>query len=351
MRIRRSRGFTLIELLVVIAIIAVLIALLLPAVQAAREAARRSQCVNNLKQIGLALHNYHSTHDKFPMGASLQPFAPPASSNGWDCWSSLALMLPNMEQTAVYNAINFNFAPAQTNQPGYFTNSTAYNAVITSFLCPSDANASGTNGYINNYFASQGTTTRNTYNAEGTTGLFAYRIPYGFSSMTDGSSNTVAFSEVIVGTNNQTRDRTKSSGNVGSNQAVGYDVRTVGQTAVKSDLAACTAKFQANPPVWQSTHGIGGGVRWGYGAMGHSIFNTVVPPNGGGQVPWSECRMDCCVQSSHAHYINASSYHSGGVNVLMGDGSVRFVKDSISMLTWWSIGTRAGGDAVSADSF
>src|SRR5829696_1467502 len=132
-RVKPLRGFTLIELLVVIAIIAVLIALLLPAVQAAREAARRSQCVNNLKQIGLALHNYHSTHEKFPMGASFQPYAPPATSNGWDCWSSLALMLPNMEQTAIYNAINFHYAPAQVTKVGYFVNSTAYNAVIVSF--------------------------------------------------------------------------------------------------------------------------------------------------------------------------------------------------------------------------
>src|SRR5437868_1405501 len=117
------RGFTLIELLVVIAIIGVLVALLLPAVQSAREAARRSQCSNNLKQIGVALHNYHSAHDVFPLGSSYQPYAPPATSNGWDCWSAQALMLPFMEQNAIYGAINFNFAPGQTSQPGYFINS------------------------------------------------------------------------------------------------------------------------------------------------------------------------------------------------------------------------------------
>src|SRR3954447_23764237 len=97
----RMRGFTLIELLVVIAIIAVLIALLLPAVQSAREAARRSQCVNNLKQIGLALHNYHSMHDVFPMGQSL------ATGYGWDNWSCQALLLSSLEQNALYNACNF----------------------------------------------------------------------------------------------------------------------------------------------------------------------------------------------------------------------------------------------------
>src|SRR4051794_7660554 len=104
------RAFTLIELLVVIAIIAVLIALLLPAVQAAREAARRAQCVNNLKQMGLALHNYHSAINSFPMGSSLNPWNVPGDADGWSGWSAQSLMLPYMEQSPIYNAINFNWA-------------------------------------------------------------------------------------------------------------------------------------------------------------------------------------------------------------------------------------------------
>ncbi len=154
---RTERGFTLIELLVVIAIIGVLIALLLPAVQAAREAARRSQCTNNLKQIGLAMHNYHSAMNAFPMGVS-------ASNNtvegsiAWSGWSCQALMLPYMEQTAIYNSINFDFAPIAG---GHFSfNSTASATMINSLLCPSDPYSGMQTGFLCNYAGSEGPTDR-----------------------------------------------------------------------------------------------------------------------------------------------------------------------------------------------
>src|SRR5262249_9113279 len=149
------RGFTLIELLVVIAIIAVLIALLLPAVQAAREAARRSQCLNNLKQLGLGMHNYHQTHNTFPIGAA---YAPASGTNfaTWIKWGANAMLLGYLEQGAIYNAINFSFSPEPGDQAGRFINSTAYNAKLSLFLCPSDGNAGNVN--INNYHASVGTT-------------------------------------------------------------------------------------------------------------------------------------------------------------------------------------------------
>ncbi len=136
---QNRRGFTLIELLVVIAIIAVLIALLLPAVQAAREAARRAQCTNNLKQIGLALHNYHTSMDKFPMGVSKDPLWGPGDTDGqwgygrWTGWSAQALLLGYLDQTPMYNAANFDLGPRapEGDLGGSPFNSTIYNSVIS----------------------------------------------------------------------------------------------------------------------------------------------------------------------------------------------------------------------------
>src|SRR5262249_15993433 len=138
---RLRRGFTLIELLVVIAIIAVLIALLLPAVQSAREAARRTQCVNNLKQIGLALHNYLSANDRFPMGGTPQYDArnpTPAGPYEWMNYSSFAMMLPYLEQTVVYNSCNLLVCPDTGHGFAQVHNITAYNTKLNAFLCPSD---------------------------------------------------------------------------------------------------------------------------------------------------------------------------------------------------------------------
>jgi len=162
---RSRRGFTLIELLVVIAIIAVLIALLLPAVQAAREAARRSQCVNNLKQIGLALHNYHTSNDCFAMGSSFQPTNNGGITGGnysmWNSFSAQAALLGYLEQTPLYNSLNFSLAPLDD----YNANTTAARRTIVNvFLCPSDTNSGGGKQDNNNYAASFGTTTNGMFN-------------------------------------------------------------------------------------------------------------------------------------------------------------------------------------------
>jgi prepilin-type N-terminal cleavage/methylation domain-containing protein/prepilin-type processing-associated H-X9-DG protein len=355
---RARRGFTLIELLVVIAIIAVLVALLLPAVQAAREAARRAQCVNNLKQIGIALHNYHSSTNTFPLGSSLNPYAAPNVTTTWTNWGANALLLGYIEQGTVYNTINFSFGPEpapEPDNPGYSSlagqiNATSYNTKINLFLCPSDGNAGRTN--INNYHASIGTTTFNVGGADlgvasQSMGLFAMQKDYSLASVTDGASNTVAYSEALVGVPGASGPaRGNGTGPTGSGQAANQlDIRGI-FNAVQQDLQACSAAFSTMFAANDR------GYRWGSGIMGYSLFNTVVPPNGaGGKFLWNSCRVDCCDQAQSSHYVNATSNHSGGVNVLMADGSVHFVKDSVSFPTWWALGTRAGGEVLSADSY
>ena len=355
MRARR-RGFTLIELLVVIAIIAVLIALLLPAVQAAREAARRAQCVNNLKQIGLGLHNYHQSNNSFPLGASLNPYDPPNLIHNWSCWGANAMMLPYIEQMPIYNSINFNWAPEPSPEPdnpsytstGGVINSTAYNSKINVFLCPSDGNAGKV--CINSYHASVGTTTTNTgtNNPPGkSTGMFGMQVNYSMADIVDGTSNTIAYGEAIVGDANVSGPRRgNGTGPSGSNLASGK-LDVTGQLAnVQTDLAACSVAFKTKFGADDR------GYRWGSGIMGYTLFNTVVPPNGaGGMYKWNSCRVDCCDQAQAAHYLPATSYHSSGVNVLMGDGSVKFIKDSVSWNTWWALGTRGNGEVLSSDSY
>jgi prepilin-type N-terminal cleavage/methylation domain-containing protein/prepilin-type processing-associated H-X9-DG protein len=363
MRKESRRGFTLIELLVVIAIIAVLIALLLPAVQAAREAARRAQCTNNLKQIGIALHNYHTALNSFPLSntvAYYQAPATPANLTEWGTWSAQALMLGYIEGQPLYNAINFNWTCWYGT--GWNINSTVFESDINVFLCPSDglaglrsnANGNGNNSYVGCY----GTTIEEWCGdpscTGSSTGIFAHLLCYGVQHVTDGTSNTLAFSETLVSdTTHWTKFRDgiasgTSPPGTNSTSVNGVEAFSIGAPKVLIDLQTCSQFFQTQQhPPWSDDKGY----RWGTGSPGVTLFNSIVPPNSQ-QYPWSGCRFSCegC-GFEFGQYENVSSNHPGGVNCMMADGSVHFVKNSIDMFTWWKLGTKAGGEVVSADSY
>jgi prepilin-type N-terminal cleavage/methylation domain-containing protein/prepilin-type processing-associated H-X9-DG protein len=350
----RWQGFTLIELLVVIAIIAVLIALLLPAVQAAREAARRIQCVNNLKQLGLALHNYHATNDCFPLGSVFAHTT--VAAYGPEPWSPHALMLGYLEQPALYNAINFSWASFGTIALPIQT--TVYTTVVNVFRCPSDtmirnigANAS--------YLASAGTTI--IPNSQTTTGLFAQdsatahnASAYGLRNLTDGSSQTIAFGEGLIGATSWSNvmARNDIDGVPGVTPALVVDASTVPAVVIQALQACSVEAINDNSLNPLPTNNNRGGT-WLVGDEGLTLFNTIVPPNSQ-QYPWGTCSNSGQLTSDVANdapFTNATSLHPGGANFLFADGSVHFIKSSINMQTYWALGTKSNGEVISADSY
>jgi prepilin-type N-terminal cleavage/methylation domain-containing protein/prepilin-type processing-associated H-X9-DG protein len=371
------RGFTLIELLVVIAIIAVLIALLLPAVQSAREAARRIQCVNNMKQLGLALHNYHSVNNVFPMGGSKNVTENPGNScnngatdpgnqNGlcyyvWSGWSAQACMLGYMEQTPLYNNCNFNFAGYCCDQ-ATVTNITAREIKVAAFLCPSDGFAGSwcNNSYNVSYGASIKSCNWLGYPTnDQSSGMFVQWAAYSIASCADGTSNTIAMSESLTGdgqgegyggnTTNPSRYRGNMELNFNDSTNAGqlYEATYDQATLIQQALQACAIQFKT-----PGDQGINDsrGWRWADGATGSTMFNTVQTPNSLG---FNGCRPSCgsgC-DGSCALSMPATSNHPGGVNCTFADGSVKFVKDSVAMNVWWSLGTKARGEVVSSDSY
>jgi prepilin-type N-terminal cleavage/methylation domain-containing protein/prepilin-type processing-associated H-X9-DG protein len=365
MKTQSHRGFTLIELLVVIAIIAVLIALLLPAVQAAREAARRAQCSNNMKQIGLAMHNYHTAIGSFPSNSNQTSggggsYGAPYQAT-WGAWSAAALMLPYIEQSPLYNAANFSWVPGWA--LGYTLNSTVTNTTINGFICPSDgmspvpitpSSTAANDGANNNYFASVGTSSQ--YWMPDTTGVFTYGngggVPghtYGIQHITDGTSTTIAYGEGLVGDFSiqfvKWRDGPVSATAIG---AFLQDVST-NPAAVMTDLQNCATAFLVPP-----TAAVGNlkGMRWAQNDPSLSFFNTIVPPSST-QYPFGWCALAASGQTNSVggQYQNANSNHPGGANFLFADGSVHFIKSSISMRTYWAMGTKSNGEVISSDSY
>jgi prepilin-type N-terminal cleavage/methylation domain-containing protein/prepilin-type processing-associated H-X9-DG protein len=274
---RSRRGFTLIELLVVIAIIAVLIALLLPAVQAAREAARRAQCVNNLKQIGIALYGYHDVNNTFPSGGWIASASIPNSTNMNIGWS--AVVLPWLEQTSVYNGLNLSFPY------GNAVNSTSGHTVLTVYLCPSEPRTTFWNQDTGDVFL---------YADGDYGGMYG---PRGLAFPTD--------------VNNPPR------GPMIFNQAI-----PISQIL---DGSSQTMMVGEDP---EAIHAM-----W---IDGHNIFDECCPIN---------------ARPSYEYGEELASRHPGGVNVLLGDGSVRFLKSSMNPVALSALCTRASGEIVSADQF
>ena len=353
-RKERQQGFTLVELLVVIAIIGILIALLLPAVQAAREAARRSQCTNNLKQIGLALHNYHDANKAFCTlsGGTIGTSPWDNGNNGQLC--GMIALLPYLEQGPLWDQISSGgtyggttyspFGPA-----AWRTNYPPFREQTPALLCPSDVGSSGRDKSneqaYNNYMFSVGDHINNCAYDRPTRGPFAHQHYAMFRDIRDGTSNTVGLAERCIHS---------------------------GDGLIRGDLAMNVGTtIASNPSLCKATEGTNGryrsgielhnekvvGQRWADGRPAWNGINTVLPPNS------ASCLADN--RSWQWGIFSASSYHPGGANCVMMDGSVHFISETIDTGnlaaaqpgnnsaakspygTWGSLGSMAGGESVS----
>jgi prepilin-type N-terminal cleavage/methylation domain-containing protein/prepilin-type processing-associated H-X9-DG protein len=312
---KRDRAFTLIELLVVIAIIAILIGLLLPAVQKVREAAARMSCTNNLKQLGLAMHNYEGANGAFPQGRNQWP----------KVVSAPARLLAFVEQDNLQKLVSYDGTLADPQ------NVAASKTRVGLFVCPSDPQGGRVPGLADfgtNYMACNGTGV--TLDAGGNVasyttipngnGIFA-QMPVRVGDITDGASNTAAFSESTLG-------------NGAPVAGIPTDARFI-ILEVAGGNDPTPGDCSAGNGTWVATRG----GQWINGHFGNTLYNHYYPPNPAG-------KWDCGNASHNKALSTARSFHTGGVNMLLADGSVRFIRDSIDITSWRGLSTRAGGEVL-----
>jgi prepilin-type N-terminal cleavage/methylation domain-containing protein/prepilin-type processing-associated H-X9-DG protein len=388
--IRPRRGFTLIELLVVISIIAVLIALLLPAVQSARESARKTQCLNNLKQLGLAVQNYNTQYNVLPAQTTENTSIIAGSSKvqWWTSWT--ASLLPHIEQQPLYNALNFNVPMLEMAPPLSGANTTVALTKISVLLCPSESLdrspsfsfSSGGAGYtgqfaVSNYAgnyggpamikACSGTIIPN----QGKNNVLFNQItqsggkppmtagPIRVQAVVDGMSTTAILSEHLLANNDL---QAPSAVGVTPGNATGKrGLFPVAFTVVldqaslsnaQSFLSAC----KGLPATTQATSAGSFGAQWLLSsdfATANNAYTHFMTPNtiSCAGTPEASTFISNSTWGGIGAAITATSNHPGGVHVAFGDGSVSFIKDSINPATWWALGTRAGKEVISADAY
>ena len=325
-RRRGQRAFTLIELLVVIAIIAVLIALLLPAVQQAREAARRTQCKNNLKQIGLAMHNYHDTCGMFPISIGWNPI----TNERQGAFSDKVFMLPYLDRANEYNGTNFNDFPWDSN--GWYGNAniTTQSKRLPVFNCPSSAYEAAGGQANHTYAINIGQQINGKFDGQNN-GIACYvgagggnDRPVKMSSVVDGTSNTVAYSEFVID-----GDGTPNKYQVHNWSTTANDDKTARNNCITMPASNLSGRQGMRGTSWA----------WSFQGTGGAYTHTMAPND------WP-CHSLGGSDWLGQNGMSANSLHTGGVHVLMADGAVKFVSQNIDFQTWVAVGTRNGNEIV-----
>ena len=327
MNASRAKGFTLIEMMVVVSIIGILVGLLIPAVQAAREAARRQSCLSNLRQIGLALHNYLAANQTFPPNLL---HGDPARELSHRHYAAHVRILPYLEQAPLYSSVNFSVD--YNWEIAYPANRTAYQTTVATFLCVSDA-AGLPAAHANNYYGNVGVGPTYATSAESPdsgNGFYLKLSAIDPSWFSDGLSHTVAYSERLRGT--------------GDESVLVVPARDFGDLGNYGDAATRTADYALAWCRVASAHDFPAfreaGESWFLAGRMHTNYCHAQEPNG--IIPDAVNRM----YIPSFGITTARSWHRGGVNALMADGSARFAKETVARSVWRALGTRNGGELV-----